>query len=109
MCGIKKLKLPFPFKLLMAKSGKQKQLELGEMKSFDAKDKEPHRNLQPRKSAFKNNNSEAPSSSYSGRESKKHVRFSQLDLSMVDDEGSKKNFRSPLPSSRRYVDDDRRG
>lgn len=106
MCGIKKLKIPFPFKLLMSKSGKEKRLEFGEMYNFDAKIKEPNPKFQPRKSAFKNVNPEASSSNnYSGRESKKHVRFSQLDLSMVDDGGYKKNYGSPLPSARRHVED----
>lgn len=106
MCGIKKLKIPFLSKLITSKSGKEKEKEKrSEYGEMEPKSLEPHVDWQPRKSAFKSAKPESSSGSFNRREAKKHVRFSHLDLSIIDDGGSKKNFRSPLPSSRRHSDD----
>jgi len=103
MCGVKKLKMLFSFKLSTSKSGKEKQLEFSEIRNLDVKDKELDLDYQPRKSAFKIINPETSGNNFSKQDSKKHVRFSHMDLSIIDDRGSTKNFRSPLPSSRRHL------
>ena len=91
MCGTK-LKFSFPFK---SKPGKDNQ-EINVLI-----EKEPKPNLQPRKSAFKTSNLDASSSKFNKSELKKHVRFSTLNLEIVNDGKPTQNLKSPLPSIRR--------